>query len=159
MLEQIADRPDPAAIADQLELAVESAAHRLRGLDDVIIARRPAPGKWSTREILGHLLDSAANNHQRFVRAQQPEPLMLPPYAQDHWVGVQDYQGAPWSELVELWRLYNRHLARVMRRIPGERLGTVLRIGSNEPVTLGYLVEDYLVHLRHHLAQVYALLG
>lgn len=159
MLEQIADHLDPGRIADDLLATVEAAARRLAAVDEVLAARRPAPGKWSSKEIIGHLVDSAANNHQRFVRAQQPDPLMLPPYAQDHWVGVQDYQGADWRELQELWRVYNRHLARVMRRIPREKLGVVVRIGSSDPVTLGYLVEDYVVHLKHHLAQIEALLG
>jgi hypothetical protein len=100
------------------------------------------------------LIDSAANNHQRFVRAQYVDDLTLPGYQQDDWVRLQDYQGASWNELVEFWRLYNRRLAYVIRRIPEARLEVRCQIGSGEPVTLRYLVEDYLVHLRHHLAQI-----
>ena len=105
-------------------------------------------------EILGHLIDSATNNHHWFVRALQVEGLVFPPYEQEDWVRLQDYNSTAWESLVELWRLYNYHLAHVIRRIPGDRLEVVCRIGPHEPVTLGYLVEDYVVHLKHHLRQL-----
>jgi hypothetical protein len=141
------------SVSDDLRRTVEAAAARLRTLDTGSVGSRPAPGKWSKIEILGHLIDSAANNHQRFVRAQEPDGHMYPPYAQDHWVRVQGYQECPWDEIVELWRLYNLHLSRVIRRIPPERLSAFVRLGGKK-LTLGYLVEDYLVHLRHHLRQI-----
>ncbi len=141
-------------VAGELEAVVERAAERLRAVDEAEAGRSPAPGKWSTKEIVGHLIDSAANNHQRFVRAQQAEALSFPKYEQEAWVSVQAYAARPWAELVELWRLYNRHLAHVMRQIRPEKLGVPCTIGSNAPVTLGYLVEDYLAHLKHHLRQL-----
>ena len=145
-------------VADELVRVVDAAAEKLRARDEAAVSARPAPGKWSAREIVGHLLDSAVNNHHRFVRAQQQDgELVFPRYEQDSWVALQDYQAAPWPELVELWRLYNRHLAHVMRRIDPARLGTVCRIGPYEPATLRFLVADYLVHLKHHLGQVDAL--
>ncbi len=115
---------------------------------------KPAPDRWSIQEILGHLLDSAANNHHRFVRAQAVEKFDFPGYEQESWVSVQGYQDGSWLDLVALWRLYNLHLARVIRRIPEKQLETICRIGSYEPVTLGYLVQDYLVHMTHHLQQI-----
>lgn len=152
-------QPEPVqvqggAAADELLRTVEAAAPALRALAPERVAHRPAAGRWSPAEILGHLVDSAANNHQRFVRGQQPDPLMLPPYEQDHWVRVQGYPAVPWEELIELWRLYNRHLARVVRGIPPGLMGREVRIGSSPPVTLGYLVEDYVAHLKHHLRQI-----
>lgn len=141
-------------IANQLEQAVDDASAELRPLDDALVRAVPAPGKWSIAEILGHLVDSAANNHQRFVRAQGAESYEGPKYAQDDWVAVQGYGEAPWPELVELWRLYNRHLARVIRRVPEAALDVPCRVGDDEPVTLRFLIEDYLDHLRHHLRQI-----
>ena len=133
---------------------VEAASESLRRIDDSQASLRSAPGAWSKKEILGHLLDSAANNHHRFVRAQQAELLTFPAYQQEHWVSSQGYAERPWPELVDLWRLYNRHLAHVISRIPEERLAVMCAIGSDKPVSLGYLVEDYLVHLRHHLGEL-----
>jgi hypothetical protein len=155
MLEQTADtRIDPIRVADELLAAVEASLARLRLYDESAASRRPAAGRWSRKEILGHLIDSAANNHQRFVRGQEADPRMLPPYAQEHWVRVQAYQDAPWDELIDLWGLYNRHLSRVVRLLPAATLAVQVRIGANEPVTVGYLAEDYVAHLKHHLRQI-----
>src|SRR5688500_1533165 len=99
---------------------VEDATPELLALGDDASARRPAPGKWSPREIVGHLIDSASNNHRRFVRALWQDDLVFTGYAQDAWVDAQRYQQAPWPELVVLWGHFNRHLARVMTAVPAD---------------------------------------
>lgn len=142
------------AVADDLARTIEQAAVELRAIDAATAASKPASGAWSIKEILGHLVDSAANNHHRFVRAQQVEALSFPGYEQMAWVGVQDYQHEPWSDLVELWALYNRHLAHVIRRIPDAAASVPCRIGTGDTVSLRFIAEDYVVHLRHHLAQI-----
>ena len=143
-----------ADVASELLSVVETASESLRTMSDAEAAQKSLPDSWSKKEILGHLLDSAVNNHHRFVRAQQVEVLTFPAYDQPHWVNSQGYQERPWLELVDLWRLYNRHLAHVINLIPAEKLAVVCVIGSNEPVTLGYLAEDYLVHMRQHLEEL-----
>ena len=142
------------ALADDLVAVVEAAVARLRAIGDDSAAGRARPDAWSIKEIVGHLIDSAANNHQRFVRAQQTDELVFPEYDQDAWVRLQQYQARPWSGLIEFWAVYNRHLSDTIRAIPEDALGVTCRIGASEPVTLRALVEDYLVHLRHHLAQI-----
>jgi hypothetical protein len=141
-------------VASELLSIVEAASEALRRIDDPEASLGSAPGNWSKKEILGHLLDSAANNHHRFVRAQQVKELTFPAYEPEHWVNRQGYAQCPWEELVDLWRLYNRHLAHVISLIPEEQLAVICVIGTNEPVSLGYLVEDYLVHMRHHLQEL-----
>ena len=141
-------------IASELKRVVDTAALRFKTFAEADVITRPAPDEWSKKEILGHLIDSAANNHHRFVRAQQAEELAFPAYEQEDWVRLQDYSSASWESLVELWRLYNHHLAHVIEHIPGDRLETACTIGPHEPVTLGYLVEDYLAHLQRHLRQL-----
>ncbi len=141
-------------VAGELLGVVDASSASLRLLSDAEASVRPAAGGWSRKEILGHLIDSAANNHHRFVRAQETEEFTFPGYEQEHWVSSQGYNERPWPELVELWRLYNRHLAHVISRIPERRLAVSCMVGAGEPVTLGYLVEDYLVHLKHHLRQL-----
>jgi hypothetical protein len=141
-------------VAGELLDVVEAASESLRGIGDAEASLKSATDDWSKKEILGHLLDSAVNNHHRFVRAQQVEELIFPAYDQERWVSSQGYGERPWSELVDLWRLYNRHLAHVISLAPEERLAVVCVIGPGEPVSLGFLIEDYLVHLKHHLRQL-----
>ncbi len=143
-------------VARKLVEIVDTTAEKLRSLDAAVASAKPAADKWSIQEILGHLVDSAANNHQRFVRAQLVDSLTFPKYEQDSWVSLQAYNETPWPELIELWRLANRHLARVIGRIPEAQLLTSCRIDPYKPVTLKFLVEDYLVHLEHHLRQIAA---
>ena len=141
-------------VAEQLVAAVEAAADRWKRLDEEAASRRPAPGKWSPKELVGHLIDSATNNHHRFVRAQQTDSFSFPKYEQEDWVRLQQPNERRWEDLVALWQAYNHHLAHVIRQIPAEKLAVVCRIGPYDPVTLGYIVEDYLAHLQHHVRQV-----
>jgi DinB family protein len=151
--------------AADLRRTIQEALPRLLALDDQESARPLAPGKWCPRELLGHLIDSAANNHQRFVRARFQDDLVFPGYDQDAWVRVQDYAAAPWRELVELWRLYNLHLARVLAGIPDELARRAhtrhnfdriawRAVPAGEATTLEYFAGDYVEHLRHHLRQM-----
>ena len=112
------------------------------------------PGEWTRSQVLGHLLDSASNNHQRFVRAQLQDPLSLPGYTQDEWVSTQHYKERPWDELVAFWTAYNRHLLHLMEWTPASRLRTLCRIGDADPVTLEFLMVDYVRHLQHHLQKL-----
>ena len=156
---------DAPAYARRLMDAVRHATPALLGLDEAATKRRPAPGKWSPREIIGHLIDSASNNHQRFVRMRDRDDLIVDGYEQDAWVAAQRYQDAPWTELVVLWMTYNRHLARLMAATPAaarDRMRPVhnlhLRayrpIPADRGVTLDYFMNDYVDHLEHHLGQV-----
>jgi len=142
------------ACANELLEIVERTTLLLRNVSDDRAAAKPDPTRWSIKEVVGHLVDSAANNHQRFVRAQEVSELISPSYEQDFWVARQKYADSAWSELIEFWRLYNRHLARVIRHVPTEKLDVICRIGPHAPVTLGFLIQDYLVHLKHHLSEL-----
>ena len=146
------DSPFPP-IADDLLTTIDEALPRLRAVSNEIAMQPVGPEKWTIKEVIGHLIDSATNNHQRFVRAQHG-PLVFPAYMQDHWVTSQRYHDREWSDLIDLWSAYNRHIAHVIRQIPADRRDTRCTIGSNEPVTLEFLARDYVDHLRHHLLQV-----
>ena len=137
-----------------LRQTVDAAAPKLRALSDPEVSHRPAPGKWSKKEILGHLIDSACNNHQRFVRAQLESELRSPAYEQEGWARVQQYVRRDWNALVELWTAYNHHLVHVIAHIDVVHLERPCWIGNNPPVSLRFLIEDYVVHMKHHLAQL-----
>ena len=112
------------------------------------------PGAWSRKEILGHLIDSAANNHHRFIRAQSEQPFSMPGYDQDRWVAAGAYRDQAWDDLIGLWTLYNTHLVHVMAAIPSEASRNLCSIGGSPAVTLEFIAVDYVGHLLHHLRQI-----
>lgn len=119
------------------------------------MSMHPAPGKWSKKEILGHLIDSACNNHSRFVRAQFEEPpFKVVQYKQEEWVVHQRYNDMPVEQLLILWSYYNKHIAKVISYINKNKLDTPVILPSGERVTFYWLIEDYLNHLEHHLKQL-----
>jgi len=141
-------------LSEKLLLAVEAAEPKLREVSALESAKPILAGGWSRKQVIGHLIDSASNNHQRFVRASLQPSLDFPGYDQDGNVRVQAVQDADWALLVTLWAAYNRYLAHVIAHLPASKLDTVCSIGSNEPVTLSFLATDYLTHLLHHLRQI-----
>ena len=111
-------------------------------------------GGWTRKQVLGHMIDSAANNHQRFVRAALDGQYTGPFYAQEGWVAAHGYNEMPWPTLLAWWQTYHEMLKAVVERIPAEKLTAECLVGDDKPVTLQFLVEDYIAHQKHHLAQI-----
>jgi hypothetical protein len=141
------------SVANDL-LSALKIADRLRKIDEKAAAERPAPNKWSKKETLGHLIDSAANNHQRFVRLQTTERIDLPGYQQEDWVRLNGYQQRPWLEIIDLWQKYNSHLAEIIRHVDTHSLRHIWHMPDGKEVDLEFIMRDYVVHLRHHLEQI-----
>jgi hypothetical protein len=139
---------------DEFTSLLEQSSIALAEISESDSKKKSAPEKWSKKEILGHLIDSAANNHQRFVRAQLNKELRIPGYEQQVWVNTQRYQSESWPNLFQLWKSYNLHLLHIISAIPENALGNCCVIGDNKPVTLEFVIEDYVRHLRHHLEQI-----
>ena len=144
----------PEKIANGISKTVEDFVKRLENLNEAKASQKPQPDKWSRKEILGHLIDSASNNHQRFVRAQYMKDLNFPSYEQNEWVQIQQYGLRTWKELLTLWKSYNFHLAHIICHMPIECLEKSCTIGFGEPMTIGYVVVDYLGHMQHHIQQI-----
>jgi DinB superfamily len=141
-------------VIEDLRRAVDEAAAQFAQYTEADTSAPLASDKWSRKQLLGHLIDSAANNHQRFIRAQLDGPHAFPGYEQESWVERNGYKDAAWSELVALWRAYNLHLLRVLARIAPDKFEALCTVGDSAPMTLGFIAEDYVRHLRHHLQQI-----
>ena len=151
---------------DDFRTTITEAAARLNALSEEEASRPRAENKWSAKQIIGHLIDSAANNHRRFVLAQLTDHLAFEGYAQNDWVRVQHYEDEPWAQLVALWQAYNLHILHVMTHADAVKLQTPCTqhtldriawqtVSQTEPVTLEYLMRDYIGHLKHHLRQIF----
>lgn len=132
----------------------EAIRHSLLQVPESVAALPWRDGGWTRKQVLGHMIDSAANNHQRFVRASLDGSYAGPFYAQEGWVAAHGYNKTAWSTLLAWWQAYHDMLKAVVEHIPEDRLDAECRVGDNEAVTLRFLIEDYIVHQRHHLAQI-----
>ncbi len=135
----------------QLEDIITSYSPQLKALDETAFAFKPSPLKWSGKELIGHLIDSAQNNIRRFVVVQYEErPHIV--YAQDNWVAATDYQDYPVSDLIDAWILLNKHMVRILKNMPAEQMQR--EVLTQELHTVEWLAQDYNKHLLHHLHQV-----
>lgn len=140
-------------LADMLQDVVERETEGLEAITEEASAKAEA-GKWCAKEELGHLLDSAVNNRIRMVKAALEGGFEGPGYDQVGWVALSGYSELPWRTLVASWRLHNTMLAHLVNRVPQERLDAQCVIGANPPVTLGFVIEDYVLHMQHHLDHI-----
>lgn len=145
--------------------ALEFAADRLLEIPEAA-TEVPLRDGWCAKQILGHLIDSAANNHARFVRAQLQDDLWFEGYDQEGWVRVQKYEQAAWVSLVDLWTNYNLHLLHIIDNIPDDILTKPRAkhsldkiawqtVPAAQPVSLDYFIRDYFGHLQDHLKQIF----
>lgn len=149
-----------AQIAADLRAAVAEGRRIFEAADEPRTTLRPRPDGWCAREIVGHLIDSACNNHRRFVLGHSPATTRFDGYDQNDWVAAQHYDAEPWTDLTTLWAAYNQHLAHVIETMPDDaaaRTGTGPE--GDEIVSVSFLMRDYVRHLRHHLAEVQRLVA
>jgi hypothetical protein len=147
---------------------LETAEKNLKRISSEDSALKPTQDKWSVREILGHLIDSAIVNPQRFLNAQIQEHLVFSGYPQNQYVEIQKYQEQDWEQLIQTWKNANLHLKEIVERIPQRMLDkphhkhnfheiAFRSVTAEEPVTLRFLIEDYHLHMVHHLNQIFRL--
>lgn len=139
---------------DRFAAVIEAGARRLSEISHDDAAHRFESDAWSRREELGHLIDSAVNNYARIIRTQNEDRPQLPGYAQDFWVERAGYHERDWNELIALWKALNQHFLATARRIPAALLERKCTIGGGEVITLGFVIEDYVDHMVHHLEHI-----
>ena len=139
-------------LCELLELVIDRESNALRAFPESKTDLRPGGDEtWSPKEELGHLIDSAVNNHIRFVRASIEPEFRGPSYAQNDWVAAHGYQEMDWNSIITVWQTLNALLSRVIERIPDAKLQTACYVGGSDAVSLRFLIEDYVAHMQHHL--------
>ena len=149
---------DVTAAMQQLEIHIETFPGKLKQISSEELLKRPAPGKWSKQEILGHLIDSAINNLKRFTEIQfLPQPYTVDSYKQNELVIVNDYQNLPLQHLLDLWQSLNRQIIFVVKAIPADKLIYPVdpQYENKEMKTLGWIICDYVAHMQHHFTQIF----
>lgn len=144
---------------------ITASKKRLLAISEDDASKRPIPDKWTKKEILGHLVDSACNNHRRFVIATAQNNLVFDQYDQNHWVSFKHYQRMPWETVVNLWHDYNLLMAHLVDQIPASTLYrettdhnfdrvAFRTIPAGKSTNLDYFIKDYLAHMQHHIRQI-----
>lgn len=141
-------------LANKLLAVITAAEPKLRRVSPEESAKPILSGGWSRKQVLGHLIDSASNNHQRFVRACLQESLEFPSYDQEGCVRLEAPQEAEWALLISVWAEYNRYLAHIITRLPPGKLETPCHIGKEGSMPLRLVATGYVSHLLHHLGQI-----
>jgi hypothetical protein len=144
-------------VISRLEGHIANVPGKFTALTEEKRLAKPAPGKWSPQEIIGHLIDSALNNLRRFTESQfLPQPFTVIGYQQDNLVMINRYQQLPADHLLALWQMLNRQIVYVIKNVPDEKLAyTVIIASKGEPKTLEWLIVDYVDHMEHHLRQIF----
>ena len=142
------------ALSTKLLSIIYSTEPCLAAMTEAEVSVPLRPGAWSRKEVVGHLIDSASNNHQRFVRLQIDNAVTLPKYKQDEWVMVEHWQQKDWKEIITLWKLYNEHLLHLFQYVDETKLSNMITLGE-ENYILQFLIDDYLDHMEHHLKQIF----
>ncbi len=137
----------------RFQFLLETLPLKLKQISEADFSKKPSNEKWSKKQILGHLIDSAANNHQRFIRTQY-ENIPFIVYEQNQWNQLNHYQQLPSEHVINFWTLYNTHLLEVIKHIPIQNYLKTCNSGLPEPATLEWLIVDYVAHLEHHLKQI-----
>ncbi len=140
--------------ANELQIIIETFSPKLLDVTEEESNTPIADGKWSRKQILGHLIDSATNNHHRFIRAQLRNHIELPGYTQNDWIRLNGYEKKSWIDVAHLWEMYNEHLVHILSLIPDDVLHNTISLDGKPAMTLQFVAEDYLRHLRHHLEQM-----
>ncbi|WP_026694134.1 DinB family protein [Peribacillus kribbensis] len=141
-------------IVQRLNHWIGNLQREFRTKTEIELSVRPSPNKWSKKEIVGHLCDSAVNNMERFIKIQyEDQPFLFQPYNQDQWVQLHNYQDRPVEDVLELFCCLNNQIIHIIQNIPEERLSLLCQLNNKEQRTFEWLIKDYLNHMEHHITK------
>ena len=143
-------------VTEELQRIVNDFSSKISSIPEKEFAVKPLPNKWSKKEVLGHLIDSAQNNLRRFICGQYESSPPHIIYEQDFWVSANAYGQAKSEHVIQLWQLINNRLCDVLNTMPRSNYSKVCNTGrtSEQLHSIEFLAEDYVKHMKHHLNQI-----
>lgn len=140
----------------ELQEIIDLFSQKIAAIPEAEFSAKHAPNKWSKKEVLGHLTDSAQNNLRRFICGQYDTTPPKIVYEQDFWVKANDYQAKRSSDVILLWRLVNEQICSALRTMPAANYSQSCDTGKQEEQlhSLQWMAEDYVKHMKHHLNQI-----
>lgn len=147
-------------VTNEIRKVIDTEESLLTNLPETTIALKRNKQNRTIKQILGHLIDSATNNHQRMVRLQYNEQLSFPDYRQDNdlWIALQDYNNADWKNLIQLWKFYNLHIIQIIKAVDHTKLNNYWTDFEGTKVTLKDMIEGYAEHLNLHISEIHELI-
>lgn len=141
---------------DEILEVINEWEEKLLALSEDVITERRNHQNRTVKQLLGHLVDSASNNHQRMVRLQYNDNLAFPDYTQDNdrWIAIQDYQHADWENLIQLWKFFNLHIIHLIKSVDTSQLNNYWTDFEGVKVTLGDMIKGYPSHLNLHINDI-----
>jgi hypothetical protein len=141
---------------DELNSLVGTFSAKISSIPDSDFSAKPLPKKWSKKEVLGHLIDSAQNNLRRFIVGQYESSAAKIVYEQDFWVASNGYQTMEKEAVIVLWKLVNQQISQTLEGMPAQKYTNTCDTGKDEVSlkTLEWLAQDYVKHMKHHLNQI-----
>jgi hypothetical protein len=139
--------------AEKLRDVIKNTLPLLKNMNESRASARPKPEKWSPKEVIGHLIDSANNNQMKFVKSIESNSIDVAGYHQNKWVDIQKYVNYDWYQLIDFWALFNKHIAHIMENVSEEALSNQIKVEGLGPFTLEFIMKDYVEHLKNHLSQ------
>ena len=141
---------------NELQQIITDYSQKISNLSEADLSYRSSPTKWSKKEVLGHLIDSAQNNLRRFICGQYEATPPNIVYSQDFWVIANGYDSMKSDDIILLWKFINQRVAEVISNMPPESYKNECNTGKHEPElrTLEWLAVDYVKHMKHHLNQI-----
>lgn len=141
---------------DEILEVINEWEEKLLALSEDVITERRNHQNRTVKQLLGHLVDSASNNHQRMVRLQYNDNLAFPDYTQDNdrWIAIQDYQHADWENLIQLWKFFNLHIIHLIKSVDTSQLNNYWTDFEGVKVTLGDMIKGYPSHLSLHINDI-----
>ncbi len=152
---------DLSIYTNEIKKIIDEWEDRLPALPEEIITQRRNHQNRTVKQLLGHLIDSASNNHQRMIRLQYNDNLIFPDYTQDNdrWIAIQDYQHADWINLIGLWKSFNLHLIHLIESVDKSKLNNYWTDFEGNKTTLVDMIKGYPWHLNLHMNDIKELIA